>query len=69
MKLTLSNNNLSNENTVKNLLFLLQSKKHLQYLDLSNSSFSPEDLKLISNELINNSIIRDLNLSYNTLQY
>jgi len=69
MKLTLSNINLRNDKIIKNFQILLQNKKHLQYLDLTNSFLDSNDLNIISLELIKNTTIRDLNLSYNCLKY
>jgi len=69
MKLTLSNINLRNDKIIKNFQILLQNKKHLQYLDLTNSFLDSNDLYIISLELIKNTTIRDLNLSYNCLKY
>lgn len=69
MKLTLSNINLRNDKIIKNFQILLQNKKHLQYLDLTNSFLDSNDLNIISFELIKNTTIRDLNLSYNCLKY
>ena len=68
MKLTLSNINLRNDKIIKNFQILLQNKKHLQYLDLTNSFLDSNDLNIISLELIKNTTIRDLNLSYNCLK-
>lgn len=69
MKLTLSNINLRNDKIIKNFQILLQNKKHLQYLDLTNTFLDSNDLNIISLELIKNTTIRDLNLSYNCLKY
>ena len=48
MKLTLSNINLRNDKIIKNFQILLQNKKHLQYLDLTNSFLDSNDLNIIS---------------------
>ena len=69
MKLTLSNVNLRNDKIIKLFRILLQNKKHLQYLDLTNTFLDSNDLNIISAEFIKNTTIRDLNLSYNRLKY
>ena len=70
MKLSLTNINLNDDNTVDNLCYLFQKKKHLQYLDLSKTGLYPIFLEKISLELMKAyRILRDLNLSYNMLNF
>lgn len=48
MKLSLSNINLNNYETIKNLCKLLKNKNHLQYLDLTNTHLETHQLEKIS---------------------
>ena len=48
MKLALNNTCLSDHGLIKNLVAILESKKHLQFLDLSWAGLSPRDLEQIT---------------------
>lgn len=70
MKLSLTNINLNDQTTVDNLCILFKKKRHLQYLDLSKTCLKPKNLEKISLELMQAfRILRDLNLSYNMLNF
>jgi hypothetical protein len=63
--------NLSDDKIVDNIINIIQTnKQHLTYLDLSWSSLTPIQLAKISDEFKHNPyIVKNLNLSYNVLNF
>lgn len=76
MKLKLSNVNLQDNQLVDQIIEVLKTKEFLTHLDLSWTRLNPKQLLKISEVLIDSSVIpgpltllRNLNLSYNSLYF
>lgn len=70
MKLSLVNINLGCDRIVEILCKVLYSRKHIQYLDLSETYLKPRHLEQVSIELADMyKLIRNVNISYNSLDF
>ena len=74
MKLKLSNVNLNDNIIVQHLVTLLETRRMLTHLDLSWTRLTPTQLVKISEILMSDEdypirILRNLNLSYNSLYF
>lgn len=70
MKLTFSKIDLNDDELIWNLGYMLQTKKYLQYIDLSCTCLTPKQLEFMSAELRHLAEqLRELNLSYNRLVF
>ena len=70
MKLALTNVNLNDDRTVGNLVDTLETKKYLQFLDLSWGGMTPRHLARVTDQMAEMfKQLREINLSYNKLNF